>query len=149
MSDWPEGQPRPVLVDTNVFSRAFVPEHRSNDGDAWFALLSGRTIVLAVQTEVELKAWPKLKHWGDARTQRLLSAVDALGRIEVGLTVRDAYVDLTVWGHEHGHAIGQPVHVADRWIAASAIAWGLVLATTDGIFDGIDGLQLMNLPEPN
>jgi predicted nucleic acid-binding protein len=67
----------------------------------------------------------------------------------VGLTVREAYVDLTVWGHEHGHAIGQPVHVADRWIAASAIAWGLVLATTDGIFDGIDGLQLMNLPEPN
>jgi predicted nucleic acid-binding protein len=67
----------------------------------------------------------------------------------VGSTVRDAFVDLTVWGHEHGHAIGQPVHVADRWIAASAIAWGLELATTDGIFDGIDGLQVMKLPEPN
>lgn len=149
MSDWPEGQPRPVLVDTVVFSRAFVPEHRSEDGEDWFALLSGRTLVLAVQTEVELRAWPKLKHWGAPKTQRLLTSIDALGRIEVGPTVRDAFVNLTVWGNEDGHAIAQPIHVADRWIAASAMAWGLELATADGIFDAIDGLELLKLPEPS
>ena len=132
-----------------VFSRAFVPEKRSVDGDAWFALLSGRTVVLAIQTEVELKVWPKLKHWGVPRTLKLLSSIDALGRIEIGEAVREAYVSLTVWGQEHGNAIAQPDHVADRWIAASAMAWGLELTTADGIFDGIDGLHLLKLPEPS
>ena len=52
----------------------------------------------------------------------------------------------TAWAKQNGHAIHQKIHTADRWVAATALAYGLELAATDGIYDGIAGLSLLKPP---
>ncbi len=40
-----------------------------------------------------------------------------------------------------GHALAQPEHSADLWIAATAVYLDLPLVTDDGIFAGVPGLR--------
>jgi hypothetical protein len=42
-----------------------------------------------------------------------------------------------------GHAIGQKLHDGDRWVAATAIRYGVPLVSHDGIFRGAPGLRLI------
>ena len=41
-----------------------------------------------------------------------------------------------------GHALHEPVHANDLWIASSAVHIGAPLLTTDAVFDGVPGLTL-------
>lgn len=67
---------------------------------------------------------------GESRTEKLPNQINSVQRVEVTEAVRNAYVDLTTWAKRSGHAIHAKVHVADRWIAATAIAYNLDLAET-------------------
>lgn len=42
-----------------------------------------------------------------------------------------------------GHGLAQKDHVADRWIAATALHMGLPLVAHDGIFRDVPGLALL------
>jgi predicted nucleic acid-binding protein len=44
------------------------------------------------------------------------------------------YVDLRIACERAGHALAQPDHDADRWIAATAIHLSVPLVSHDGIF---------------
>lgn len=131
----------PVLLDTDVFSKVFVQAPRDDIGRAWVAALAGRTVVVAVQTEVELRVWPRLRNWGEQRTAALLERIGSVPTIQVNELVQAEYVGLTVWAKKAAHAIGAKEHAADRWIAATALAHGLDLAAIDGIYDGIERLK--------
>lgn len=135
-----------VLVDTNVISRALLPRHisgKSVTAAEWRDALLGRSIVMAVQTRVELLVWPDLADWGPARREALAAWVAAVPVVDVTLDVQAAYVDLTARAKRSGHAIADRTHVADRWIAATALATKLPLASDDGIFFGIQDLELI------
>lgn len=135
-----------LIVDTSVISRALLPSRVSGKSVAateWSEALLGRSVVIAVQTRVELLSWPGLRGWGAVRRDALESWVAAVPTIDVTAKVQAAYVDLTVRSKKAGHAIQDPMHVADRWIAATALAAGLPLASDDGIFAGIEGLHLL------
>ena len=142
MSDDGAVSSRPVLVDTDVFSRVFVVEPRDDAAAAWAAALEGRTVVIAVQTAVELRVWPLLKNWGDKRTQRLLRLIESVPTIQVSQEVQDRYVALTAWTKNTGHGLQDKANTGDRWIAATALAHDLELAARDGIYAGIEGLRL-------
>lgn len=132
-------QTRPVLVDTNVASYMLV---RSGEQRAlWSEHLLGRVLVIAVQTGVELLALPLTNNWGERKANRLVETLDGLPVVPVDVEVQQRYVALSAWGRRTGHAIGQPAQVADRWIAATALAHDLELATQDGHFDGIPDLK--------
>ena len=140
MSDQEVDALRPILVDTNVFSRAYLPKRRAPSND-WVDRLFGRTLTVAVQTVVELRSGARMAGWGDRKIAELEAWLGAVQVIPVTDRVQASYVDLTAWARAHGHAIHDKPHVADRWIAASAMAWELELASDDGIFDSIDGLR--------
>jgi predicted nucleic acid-binding protein len=133
----------PVLLDTDVFSKVYVPASRDDVGRAWVAALAGRTVVISVQTAVDLRVWPRLRNWGEQRTAALLERILSVPTIQVNELVQAAFVDLTVWAKGAGHGIGAKDHTADRWIAATALAYGLELAAIDGIYEGIEGLSLL------
>ena len=97
MSDDDAAASRPVLVDTDVFSRVYVTEPRDDDATTWAGALEGRTIVISVQTSVELRVWPILKNWGDKRTQRLTNLISSVPTIQISQDVQDRYVELTAW----------------------------------------------------
>jgi hypothetical protein len=138
--------PARVLVDTDVFSEVYIKHATEPLGTSWTQVPTGRTVVIAVQTEVELRTWPQLFGWNDKRTDALIARVEAVPRIQVADAVQRGYVDLTAWAKQNGHAIHQKIHTADRWVAATALAYGLELAATDGIYDGIAGLSLLKPP---
>lgn len=137
-----ETAPSPVLLDTDVFSWVYVLGARNSpEGDKWRAVLAGRTVTISVQTEVELRAWPLLRDWGAKRTEALERLVADARTIQVTPVVQASFVDLTVWAKQNGHAIQDKVHTGDRWIAATALAYGLELAAGDGIYNGIADLR--------
>ena len=143
----PDGGPARVLVDTDVFTQVYIKHPTESIGNAWTQVLTGRTVVIAVQTEVELRAWPQLSGWSEKRAHALIERVEAVPRIQVAHAVQREYVDLTAWAKHNGHAIHQKVHTADRWVAATALAYGLQLAAIDRIYHDIEGLSLLKLPQ--
>jgi predicted nucleic acid-binding protein len=52
---------------------------------------------------------------------------------------------LRAWAHRSGHPLGQKIHEADRWIAATALALDLELVAGDGIFHGVPDLSLVQV----
>jgi predicted nucleic acid-binding protein len=145
LSDSVEIQVGPVLLDTNVFTWVYVAPRKSEPSKAWIAKLAGRTVVLSVQTEVEIRGGPRLAKWGTTRTNALLAQLSGKVTIPVDRDVQGKYVDLTVWSKESAHPIHQKIHSADRWIAATALAYDLDLASGDGIFNDVDGLRVLTL----
>lgn len=135
----------PVLLDTNVFTWVYIAPRKSELSKAWIAKLAGRTVVLAVQTEVEILSGPRLAKWGTSRTEALLAQLIGKVTIPVDENVQGKYVDLTVWAKEAAHPIQQKIHSADRWIAATALAYDLDLATGDGIFEDVNGLRVLTV----
>ena len=50
------------------------------------------------------------------------------------------YVDMRAKCQRLGHGLEAKEQAADRWIAATAIRYGLQLVSHDGIFDDVPGL---------
>ena len=55
----------------------------------------------------------------------------------------EAFVRITLDCRRSGHALGQKEHVADRWVAATAIAIHLPLLAGDDIYLAAPGLDLL------
>jgi hypothetical protein len=72
---------------------------------------------------------------------RTLGAAMALDPLPVDDRVADAWAELRIGLREAG--LKMPIN--DSWIAATAIAHGLPVATQDDDFDGIPGVQAIKL----
>ncbi len=133
-----------VLVDTDVMSSVVLPGavtgRPTRLGGEWIERLTGRSVAIAVQTRVELLIWPLVARWGPERTARLRASLDAVPTVQVSVEVQEAFAELTAAAQHVGHAIHAKDHTGDRWIAATAIAARLPLASNDGIFDDVPGL---------
>ena len=137
-----------VVVDTDAFSKVFVRRTRSADAQAESAALKrrlqGRIVVIATQTRAELKAWPLVKGWGASERARLEELLDGTTTVPVSEDVVDAFVALTVQCQAAGHALARKDHVADRWVAASAVALDRPLLALDRIYENAPGLTLLS-----
>jgi predicted nucleic acid-binding protein len=128
-------RPPTVVVDTNVFSADLLRTTRPLV-DLYRPLLEGRRFLISFQTLAELEYGFQRRDWGPAR---LGQARDHVRRAEVvwpGPALLAAYVELRVACEREGHALAQPEHDADRWIAATAIHLSVPLVSHDGIFRG-------------
>ncbi len=63
--------------------------------------------------------------------------------VPVTRDVVDAFVTLTVESRTQGHALAQKQHVADRWVAATAIALARPLLALDGVYREAPRLTLL------
>src|SRR5205823_174704 len=103
--------------------------------------LLGRVPVIAFMTRAQLHAWALEHRWGPARQEELSRH---LGQYEVQY-VDDALCRLwaEVWTSARGR--GRPIDVADAWIAATALALDVPLATHNPAdFTGVDGLTVLS-----
>lgn len=135
----------PVVLDTDVWSHLFV-RHRgtSEQENRWRELLLGRTVCISAQTRAELLAWPLIRDWGVSRRRSFEQQLDSTATIPFDDLVIRSFANLTARARAEGHAIGQKIHVADRWVAASASAHSLPLLAVDGIYRGVPGLELLS-----
>jgi hypothetical protein len=93
-------------------------------------------------TVTELRYGALRADWGEFRLRRLERSLADLDVIQTGETVITRCAELRAELSLTGHGLGQKIHEADRWVAATALALGLELVAGDGIFSGIEGLQV-------
>lgn len=136
-----------VVLDTDVFSRLFVSPTRGLPTalpiDAWRERVAGRRVLIGFQTRAELLAGARAGHWGTRRYEGLVRQLERTPTISLDESVLQAYVDLTVNTRSSGHALHQKQHVADRWVAAVAIAKSLPLLSGDQVYRGAPGLTFL------
>lgn len=132
-----------MLVDTDVWSHLFVPGRRPPDvmADLRRQLL-GVQVVIATQTRAEVLGGLASSDWGDRRRQDVRDQLDRTATAPVGEQVVQAYADLVAACKRAGHALQHKAHTADRWVAATAVAWNLSLLSRDRIYQDAPGLRL-------
>ncbi len=129
-----------VVVDTMVVS-ALVNASRSPEPAARYReVISGRTVVVSFVTITEMRFGAIRAGWGEIRRRGLERVLARLVVVQPddGLMLKCA--ELRAACVTTGHALGQKVHEADRWIAATAMVLGVELISGDAVFENVPGL---------
>lgn len=134
-----------ILIDTNVISELWKAEPNP-DVLAWIDAQTIETLYLSAVTVAELRFGLATMQEGKRRTiyqERLEKEVlpTFAGRVlPFDLNASQAYADLMARARARGRAIGK----ADGYIAATATACGLMVATRDISPFEAAGLQIVN-----
>jgi predicted nucleic acid-binding protein len=101
------------------------------------------SLAVSTVTIAELKVGVLAATDATSRAARLrtLSDATALSPLAVDENVADAWAELRIALRD----AGQKMPVNDSWIAATAIAHGLPVATQDDDYDGTPGLEVIKL----
>jgi predicted nucleic acid-binding protein len=130
--------PVSIVVDTDVVSYLFKGDTRAA---LYRAHLANRQPVVSFMTIAELAFWAEERNWGQ-RTR------DRLERFLLGFAVQ--YPDRVLcglWGTVMAAArrAGRPIGPADAWIAATALRYGVPLATHNpSDYAGVPGLSVLS-----
>ena len=137
-----------VVVDTMVVSALIDPNRTSIATAEYRTLIGARPIVVSFITVAELRYGALKARWGELRRRALerdltqlvvVQPDDELVRVCAGLRARCEF---------EGHALGNKIHEADRWIAATALRLGIPLISDDGIYARVEGLVVESRPRP-
>ena len=129
-----------VVVDTNVFTARL---RRDSDISARYVKhLAGQLITVAPQTVAEARYGALKSGWGPRRITELAAMTADITVLPVDADTIEQVAQLRNACRKAGHALHQPVHNADLWIAAAALRWGIPLVAHDAVFVGCPGLDL-------
>lgn len=124
------------LVDTNIVSYLFKGHPLAA---AYRRHLTGYTLAASFQTVAELWEGAAAAGWGAAKRAKLSAMIDGLLVLHTDAVVCD------LWAEVRAARRSRPVGVADAWIAATALAFGLELVTHNPKdFRGIPGLVVVS-----
>lgn len=124
------------VVDTNVVSYRL----KKHALEAKYARrLIGHDLYISFQTLGELREWAARGKWGRKRRKELDTVL-------ARYTVIHSNDDLCeLWAYVRAVRVGHPIGVADAWIAATALAYGLELVTHNPAdFAGIPRLSVIS-----
>jgi predicted nucleic acid-binding protein len=130
-----------IIVDTGVFS-ASISRRRRARFEPQVNLMAGQQIFLAAVTVAELRYGALVAGWGDQRRQRLEQSIAATTVVPVSDALLTTAAELRHACRQDGHALHEPVHANDLWIAASAVHISAPLLTADAVFDDVPRLTL-------
>lgn len=130
-----EGRPELALADTSLFIAV--------EQDRPLSSHAPQRVAVSVVTIAELRLGVLAAEGGRVRAQRLetLSVAEALEPLPVDAPVAHAWATLRLALRDSGKRM--PVN--DSWIAATAIAHGIPVASQDGDYDGIFGLEVIRV----
>lgn len=124
-----------VLVDTSVLIGL------ENDRFAKDAMPASTFVSVITVAELRLGVLTAASLEARARRLATLRLAESLEPLPVDDAVADAWAALVAWLHTNRRKI--PVN--DCWIAATAIARGMPVATQDGDYDDMPGLSVIRL----
>jgi hypothetical protein len=104
--------------------------------------MAGHQIFLAAVTVAELRYGSLVAGWGGQRRLRLEQSIAATTVVPVSDALLATAAELRLACRRAGHALHEPIHANDLWIAASAVHIGVPLLTADGVFWDVPGLNL-------
>jgi tRNA(fMet)-specific endonuclease VapC len=131
--------PDEYVVDTDVVSYAFRGDSRAETFRPYF---EGALLSISFMTLAELDQWTLLRNWGARRRAQLDAFVARFTVIQPDRTLCRKWAEVCVQARRNG----RPIHVADAWIAATALNLGIPLLTHNG--DDYAGvMSLVVLPD--
>jgi tRNA(fMet)-specific endonuclease VapC len=134
---------RPVVVDTMAVS-ALLNEQRDPDTARDYRRLVGdRPVLVSFVTIAEMRYGALKAGWGELRTRGLERSLSQVVVVQPDDELIRACASLRAECERGGHPLGQKVHEADRWIAASALRLGLEVVSDDTVFDQVDRLSVL------
>jgi tRNA(fMet)-specific endonuclease VapC len=126
------------VVDTDVVSYLFRGDTR---GDLYRPHLIGNTLVVSFMTVAELDRWALERKWGARRIAQLEAHLQQFVIYPFNRDLCKVWAGVFV----SSQAKGRPVGVADAWIAATAIFYGIPLVTHNRRhYEHIDGLTVIS-----
>ena len=135
-----------VVVDTMVVS-AMVHAHREPVAAAGYRqLIGGRSVVISFATVTEMRYGALKAGWGELRRRGLERTMSRLVVVQPDDKLMTVCAELRDRCERGGDALGQKVHEADRWIAASALRLEVELVSDDSVFKNVDGLTVLSRP---
>lgn len=135
-----------VVVDTMVVS-AMVNAHRDPVTAAGYRrLVDGHSVLISFATITEVRYGALKAGWGELRRRGLERTLSRLVVVQPDDDLMTVCAELRDRCERRGDALGQKIHEADRWIAASALHLGVDLVSDDGVFQNIDGLTVLSRP---
>ena len=130
-----------VVADSNIVSYI---ARRSPIAEYYLPHLEHRQVVISFQTREEVLFGAYLAGWGERRVDALKQQ---MGQYQVHWPDPEL-VDLCARLRAERRAAGRAIQLADAWVAATALYLGCPLASHDGDFENIPGLQLIREHQP-
>ena len=130
-----------IAADSNIVSYI---ARKSPIVGYYLPYLQGHRIVISFQTWEEALFGAYLRNWGERRLNELELQ---MGQYEVVWPNVDL-VRICARLRQQRQARGRRLKIADAWVAATALYLGCPLASHDGDFDDIPGLELIRDPSP-
>ena len=100
-------------------------------------------LYISFVTVAEIRFGARLAGWGEHRLRALEVRLGAAETVWAGSGLVDEYVALRHACSTQGHPLGQKVHEADRWVAATARWLDVPLVTNDAVFRDAPGLTVV------
>ncbi len=113
------------------------------DAARYRTIIGDRSAVVSFVSVTEIRYGAARAGWEDLRRRALERDLSAFVVIQPDDRVIRFCADLRAACEDRGHALGQKIHEADRWIAASAIALEVALVSDDAIFSDVPDLTLL------
>lgn len=133
-----------VVVDTMVVS-ALVTEGRDPAPAAEFRrLIDGRSVVVSFVTVTEMRYGALRANWGELRRGELERTLSRFVAVQPDDELVTACAGLRDRCERAGLALGQKIHEADRWVAATALHLGVELVSDDAVFENVVGLSVLS-----
>lgn len=134
---------RPAVIDTVAFSALFHQMKRPDVAAPYLHIVGDRNMVMSFVTVAELRFGALKGGWGVMRRRALERDLAALPVVQPDDQLIQLCADLRHRCERLGHPIGQKIHEADRWIAATALRLEIPLVSGDHVFDDIEGLEVL------
>lgn len=104
------------------------------------ATIGDRPVVVSFVTVTEMRFGAIKAGWGEVRQRGLERVLARLVVVQPDDELMRTCAELRADCVTRGHALGDKVHEADRWVAATAIALGVELVSRDDVFRNVTGL---------
>lgn len=124
--------PRNLLLDTNILIHLVRANWIGRSIDSQFQLRTrADTPSISIITVGEALSFAKQRGWGPDKAELLANLVQDLVIVDISDEILQAYAEIEFFLLR----TGKPIQQNDIWIAATAVAIGAHLLTTDKDFD--------------
>lgn len=127
-----------------VVSAIVNASRRPQPAASYRSLIADRLVVVSFATVTELRYGAIKAGWSELRRRGLERDLTRFVIVQPDDTLMAVCADLRARCEATGHGLGQKVHEADRWIAATAIRLGLALISDDAVFRETPGLKVLS-----
>ena len=105
-------------------------------------LIAGRPVVVSFATVTELRYGARKAGWGDLRRRALERDLAQFVVVQPDDRLMSICAELRASCEAAAHPLGQKLHEADRWIAATAIRLDVELVSDDQVFQDVGSLTV-------